>query len=264
MSRAHLAWAGLTSAVALAYLALRARFENFISLGPIDITPTNLGEIAFARILLSACYPLRKRIAIGAPGSLDAWLWMHIYLGALGLMFAWFHSRQRFSPDQWLPNAALLLLLAGSLSGVVQRLAYVVVARRLAALPDYDSPARLAERIADLGQQATAYAEYRSAAFQATHQLLQGRGARRPVAADIWRLALEQQAALQPHERADFTRMLAALRERDRLLGVMLRRRALRSLLDRWFTIHAWLTLAGLMLMLAHAFDSLVIIRKWS
>lgn len=263
MSRAHIGWLTAFLLVAGGYLALRSQMGNFVSVAGVDITPVNLGEIGVVCLLFSAAYVLRKRLGIGVFGRLDAWLWSHVYLGALGLLFIWYHSRQRFSPQAWLPNAAMFLLLFTALSGIVGRLLYVAVPRLLSGLPSYDPPPALRARIAALELEAAAYATFKSPGFQALYaHLLQRPLDFAPAAPGLGRVQ-QGRAALPPDEVPDFDRAAALLVERGALLNTLGRRRRYRRLLELWWTLHVRLTETGIIFAALHVLDSLLIARQW-
>ena len=263
MSRAHLGWLLGFLVAAGGYLALRSQMGNFVEIAGVPITPVNLGEIGFVCLLFAAAYVFRKRLGIGVFGRLDGWLWAHVYLGALGLLFIWYHSRQRFSPQAWLPNAAMFLLLFTALSGLAGRLLYVAVPRLLGRLPDYDPPRVLQERIAAVETEAAAYAAYKSDGFRALYAHLLRRPLDLAPAAPGWGQVQQGRAALPPAEVPDFDRAAALLRQRGELLGTLGRRRFYRRLLDWWWTIHVRLTEAGTIFAALHILDSLLIMRQW-
>ncbi len=263
MSRAHLGWLCGFLLVAGGYLALRSQMGNFVSVAGVDISPVNLGEIGAVCLLFAAAYVFRKRLGIGVFGRLDGWLWSHIYLGLLGLLFVWYHSRQRFSPKAWLPNAAMVLLILVALSGIIGRLLYVAVPRLLGRLADYDPPRALQERITALETEAAACAAFKSGAFQALYDHLWHRPLDLAPAAPGWAYVQQGRAALPPREVPDFDRAATLLSQRGQLLTTLGRRRRYRRALDWWWTIHVRLTEAGVLFAALHVLDSLLIARKW-
>ena len=263
MSRAHLGWLIAFLVVAGGYLALRSQMGNFISVVGVEITAVNLGEIGVVCLLFAAAYVLRKRLGIGVVGRLDAWLWSHVYLGALGLLFIWYHSRQRFSPQAWLPNAAMFLLIFTALSGIVGRLLYVAVPRLLKGLPSYDPPPALQARIAALETEAAAYTAFKSPGFQALYEHLLHRPLDLALASSGRGPFEQERAALPPTEVPDFDRAATLLVERGTLLDTLGRRRRYRRLLELWWTLHIRLTETGIIFAALHVLDSLLIARKW-
>lgn len=263
MSRAHLGWLTCFLIVAGVFLALRVQMGNFIEVAGVSITPINQGEIGAVFLLFAAAYLFRKRLGIGVFGRLDAWLWAHVYLGALGLLFVWFHSRQRFSSEAWLPNAAMIVLILTAFSGLAGRLLYVVVPRRLGHLPDYDPPAALQARIAALETAAAAHAAFKSAHFQALYERLLRRPLDFAPAAPGWAEVQRGRAGLAADEAADFDRAATLLRQRGKLLWTLGRRRRYRQLLDGWWLVHLGLTEAGTVFAALHIIDALLIERRW-
>lgn len=235
---------------------------NFISIGPIDITPVNLGEIAYVLLAFSMTYLLRKRLGIASFGQLSTWLWAHIYLGLLGMLIVWFHSRQRFSPNEILANAAMVVFLIATFAGIVTRLLYSAVPRVLATLPTYDPADVLERRIRTLGTEAQSFAAFKSPPFAAAcDDLLRRAGGPPGLVEDQIRTGRQ---AVPEFERDDFDRMTALLLERGRLLRTAGRRRSWRRLLEYWWLGHVWVTMAGWMLATLHVFDTLVLRGRWS
>lgn len=262
VTRAAAVWTAVFCLFCCGCLALRAIFGNFVSRGPLTITPVNLGEIAYLFLAASLTYLFRKRLGIATVGQLSSWLWAHIYLGILGVVFVWFHSRQRFSSGELLANAAMIVLLVGTVTGILVRMLYVVVPRLLATLPNYDPADVLERRIRALETEARSFAAFKSPAFVAAcEDLLRWGGGPPSLVADRVRSA---QAALPPAERDDFDRMAALLVERGRLQRSAGRRRAWRRFLDLWWLGHVWVTLIGWILATLHAFDALVLRGRWS
>ena len=262
-----MAWLASTVLVAgmyLGYRALAGNNANYVTIGSIDVTPVNLGEIGMACTLGSVAYFIRKRIAIGAFGDLETWLWAHICLSTLGVMFVWFHSRQRFSSDEWLANLAMLVLLGTAVTGVVFRCLYLLVPRLLSRLPDYDPMDVLISRIGQLANEADALTGLKSRAFFALGEHVRARpldyvpGGRGQANLRMWRTSLPLA------EQADFDRLTMVLVQHAQLSATLERRQGYRRLLDGWWLVHVWLTEAGIVLALIHAFNSLVLMGRWS
>lgn len=258
-------WRWLVAFLVMAggYLILYAQMGNFITIAGVTISAVNFGEIGTVFLLFTVAYVLRKRLGIGVFGQLDGWLWSHVYLGLLGLLFIWFHSRQRFSPQAWLPNAAMILLIFTSLSGIVGRVLYVVTPRFLQRLPDYDPPPALQRRISALEMEASSLAAFKSATFRALYEHLLHRPLDYAAASPGWPQLQQGRAALSPAEVIDFDRTAALLVQRGELLTTLGQRRRYRRLLDIWWLIHIRLTEAGAIFAALHIVDSLLIARKW-
>jgi hypothetical protein len=256
ISKAHLFWLLFSIVVAGVYFSLRASMGDFITVLGLDITPVMLGEIGAALIAVSAAYTFRKRLFIGGLGNLDAWLWMHVYLSLLSIVFIWYHSRQRFSSNALLANAAMFALILTVLSGVLGRLCYVLIPRTLARLTDYDPPERLRRRIAALETEAASIVTLKSGAFRAGYErLLRQRPASGPNTV--------ASSSVPPVEAYDYERMRVLLLKRGELRRVLRRRTTARRVLDGWWTVHVRLMEAGLLLAALHILSSLLIDHRW-
>ncbi len=263
LSRAHLFWLVFALIVGGGIFYLHGTEGDFITIGGFDLTAVRLGEVGAVFIFASAAYTFRKRLFIGGLGVLDSWLWAHVYLGALGLLFIWYHSRQRFSANMRLANAAMFLLLFTGLTGVLGRVCYLIVPRILAGLKDYDPPARLRERIAALEVEAAAFVAMKSEPFVATYQeMLRRPLPMRPPAVAMQRLQTAR-APVPAAEQAEFDRVAVILMRRGELLSTLRRRTAARRLLDWWWLVHVRLTEAGLILASIHILVSLLVDHRF-
>lgn len=257
-----LVWTLLALLSCCSFQALRASMGNLISVGGILITPVMLGEIGYVFLAASMVYLIRKRLGLATVGQLAPWLWAHVYLGLLGVMFVWYHSRQRFTPDMWLANLAMFLFIFSALTGIVTRLGYVFLPRLLYLLKFYDPPVILEERAKVLETEAETFTGFKSAFFHSVYNQLRGMALTPAVYEGVW--FRMQRQTLPPQEVDDFDRMAEVLLERGALLETAARRRLMRRVMDVWWLAHVWLTLIGWFFATIHVLDSLLLQGRWS
>lgn len=258
MSRAHIGWALGSLLIGGGYFVLYLQQGIFVNVAGVDVTPINLGEIGAVCLLFTVAYAVRKRVAIGALGWLDSWLWAHIYLGLLGALFVWFHSRQRFSPSALLPNAAMILLLLTALSGIAGRILYRIVPGALHRLPDNDPPDALQTRVTGLDREISALVALKSPQFQALAAQLSALWVELTPAAPGWGQFQHARATLPTNEFSDFERLAQLTSQRRTLLLTLGKRQRYRRALDLWWTLHVRLTETGLILGALHILDALL------
>jgi len=90
------------------------------------------GILGFLAILVLLSYGMRKRSYWSTPGTLQAWLSNHIYLGLFVLLLVLLHSGFQFGLN--IHSFALLLLVLVIGSGVVGAYAYLTLPQRFSGL----------------------------------------------------------------------------------------------------------------------------------
>ncbi len=92
-SRARLLWLAsalvISASIALLYVFALAT-QPFP--GPFNDPLRGFGIVAFALVLATATYTLRRRFARNLPGKAQAWLWMHTWLGCAAILVALLHE----------------------------------------------------------------------------------------------------------------------------------------------------------------------------
>ena len=258
-------WVAGTLAVAAGFLSLHAAQGTFMNIAGISISPVNLGEIGAACLFAASLYVFRKRMGIGFAGYLESWLWAHICLGSLGIMFIWFHSRQRFSQSELLANGAMLLMIATVVGGFAGRVLYVLLPHFLQRLPDYDPPAILQQRIEAIEREIASFLPFKSANFRELHGALLRRLAASASPTGIERGWIDQaRASLAADEVEDFDRLASLLSQRAALDEARVRRLRYRVIADGWWRLHAWLSEAAWILAALHILTSVFIDRRLS
>lgn len=112
--------------------------------GPFNDPLRSFGIVAFALVLATAAYSLRRRFARNLPGKVQEWLWMHTWLGCAAVLIALLHENFAHILHNYCQNAgclteayggtsALLALIVLVLSGITGRLLDMWQARRIAS-----------------------------------------------------------------------------------------------------------------------------------
>lgn len=83
--------------------------------GPLNEPLRSFGIVAFALVLATAAYALRRRFARHLPGKAQAWLWMHTWLGSAAILVALLHERL----TNYCQNASCLTNAYGGMSALI-------------------------------------------------------------------------------------------------------------------------------------------------
>ena len=101
--------------------------------GPFNDPLRSFGILAFALVLGTASYSLRRRFIRGLPGKAQAWLWMHTWLGLTAVLIALLHENFTHITHDYCQNmtcftnaywgtSALFALIFLVVSGIAGRL----------------------------------------------------------------------------------------------------------------------------------------------
>ncbi|GHO53469.1 hypothetical protein [Ktedonobacter robiniae] len=224
------------------------------------------GICAFALVLLSASYSLRRRFVRALPGKVQNWLWMHTWLGIITILVALLHENYAYITHDFVQSAgdliqakagpaALFALIFLVLSGITGRLLDQWQTRRLAyeaATNGVGIVQGVKERITILEETVERLCAGKSAPFKGycIEHLAQTRSA--PDSASY-------QTALPSSERHDFQRAAEALKERANLLVSLHRQQRAQRFMRRWRTIHIILASAALLIISYHSIMELLI-----
>jgi len=74
--------------------------------GPFNDPLRSFGILAFALVLGTASYSLRRRFIRGLPGKAQAWLWMHTWLGITAILIALLHENFTHITHDYCQNMA--------------------------------------------------------------------------------------------------------------------------------------------------------------
>lgn len=228
------------------------------------------GICAFALVLLSASYSLRRRFVRALPGKVQNWLWMHTWLGIITILVALLHENYAYITHNFVQSAsdliqakagpaALFALIFLVLSGITGRLLDQWQTRRLAheaATNGVGIIQGVKERIIFLEETVERLCAGKSAPFK--EYCIDHLAQTRPTDKEFAHFATRQ-AALPSGERHDFQRAAEALRERTNLLGSLHRQQAAQNFMRRWRTIHIALASGALLIISYHSIMELLI-----
>jgi hypothetical protein len=225
------------------------------------------GVAGLLLILLLLAFGIRKRAYRSALGTLDGWLQAHVYLGLASVFVVLFHAGFRFHDK--VAVAALLVLVAVVLSGLLGAAFYTGLPRRLTAAAGGSLDAEeVSDELNRLAATMARLAAGRSPAFRKVHQQLQARA--RPGSWAGWRLLFsgdgrsgggdrfEPLLALVGDDERETLRKLLVLSRQHRELHQRLRRQQrYKNLLEAWLYLHLPLSLALLVLVAVHVVAAL-------
>lgn len=232
-----------------------------------------LGFTAFALIVVLMLYGVRKRAYRSRAGRMETWLQSHVWLGVLSLAVVLLHGGFRFADKLAVAAlAALALVVATGLAGAIL---YTTVPRLLTEVESDLSPAESSQRLNQIAQSMARLAAGRSAAFQRIQRSLLAESRPRRLAG--WRIVLtgrrrrgaeagaedrsENDAGpawqallgrVERDEHEELRRLLVLSRQHKELHQRLIYQQRYRNLLDAWLWLHLPLSLALLVLAVAH------------
>lgn len=228
-------------------------------------TPAGLvyGVVAAALVALLAFFGIRKRAYRSKLGTLEGWLHSHVVLGLLVVLVTLFHTGFRFQDGLAVTTFAVLVVVV--LSGVVGVVLYASVPRVLTEVQSSLGVDELSERIHRLGASMARLASGRSPAFERVYRELVETARPGPFAG--WKLLLralpgsdrrvetrrsQLVARVPPEEEEPLRQLLVLGRQRQELLLRLGWQERYKNLLDAWLWIHLPLTVALIVLIVAH------------
>lgn len=223
-----------------------------------------------ATLLIGALlwYGVRKRQYRSHWGTMETWLQSHVYLGLLSLVVVLYHSGFRF--EDKLAVAALVVLSLVVLTGLFGAVLYTTVPRILTDLQGDASPEELAIEIRRFTRSMARLAEGKSSVFRRIHRGLVEELEPRPLSGwrilfrsarsrtgnprpktgeDDWTELLRQ---VGPEEQEDLRELLVRSRQAREQLHRLVAQQKHRNLLQVWLYAHVPLSLALVVLVLAH------------
>jgi len=230
-------------------------------------TGIGFGILATLLIGLLLWYGVRKRQYQSRWGTMEAWLQSHVYLGLLSLAVVLYHSGFRF--EDKVAVAALAVLAAVVLTGLFGAILYTTVPRMLTDVQGDASPEEISAEIQRFLRSMARLAEGKSPTFQRVQQSLAAE--LEPRSLSGWRI-LFRSARLARQGRTgdgseDWTELMRRVgaEEQDDLRELLVRSRQAkeqllrltaqqkyRNLLEVWLYAHIPLSLALVVLVLAH------------
>ncbi len=244
------------------YLLYRNAIATQLYPGPYNAPFRQFGIVSFALVLIVAAYTLRRRFVRGLPGKVQAWLWMHVWFGIIGVLIAFMHenfqnithdiewTETRFT-EYYFGTSALFALLILVLTGVIGRLLDVWQARVIATEADTNGVGisrSIEDRLFELSLAIERLSAGKSVQFkQYCDQALRTKG-----------MQLKRLPVLAPHEVSDFQRAYEILTEYIRLERSLQRQNRARLIIRIWRYIHIPIACVAIVVISYHS-----IIELW-
>jgi len=226
------------------------------------------GLLATLLIGLLLWYGVRKRQYRSRWGTMETWLQSHVYLGLLSLAVVLYHSGFRF--EDKLAVAALVVLALVVLTGLFGAILYTTVPRILTDVQGDASPEELSVEIRRFTRSMARLAEGKSSVFRRIHQSLVKELEPRPLSG--WRILFrsarpgtrdrrtregeddwtELLRKVGPEEQEDLRELLVRSRQAREQLHRLAAQQKYKNLLEVWLYAHVPLSLALVVLVLAH------------
>ena len=224
--------------------------------GPFNDPLRSFGILAFALVLGTASYSLRRRFIRGLPGKAQAWLWMHTWLGLTAVLIALLHENFTHITHDYCQNmtcftnaywgtSALFALIFLVVSGIAGRLLDTWQARiiaRDASTNGVGIARAIEERMLELEYTIERLSAGKSEPFQQYCMQAIDKMA-----------AIDSTPPLDPREQADFERAYETLTARAHLAQSLERQKRARLIMRTWRSIHIVLACLALLIILYHA-----------
>lgn len=228
------------------------------------------GILATLLIGLLLWYGVRKRQYRSRWGTMEAWLQSHVYLGLLSLVVVLYHSGFRFQDK--VAVAALVVLGLVVLTGLFGAILYTTVPRLLTDVQGDATPEEISVEIHRFTRSMARLANGKSPAFQRIHERLVGEMEPRPLSG--WRILFrparlatfrgagpggaeggpwtELLRRVNREEQEDLRELLVRSRQAREQLHRLVAQQKYKNLLEVWLYAHVPLSLALVVLVLAH------------
>lgn len=258
-------WRIISALLMIALLASYAWYERTSGFTHGGSAPGLIyGTIALFMIGLLLYFGVRKRSYRSRWGTLEGWLQSHIYLGIFTFLLIIAHTGFRFE-DQ-VAVALMIVVTIVVVSGIVGALLYKTVPRALTQVDANLSTTELSDEMNTLTRSMARIASDKSAPFQKIYRTLVRESIPPPLAG--WRLLLSADArraiggssddwgpmlGLVPDaEQKDLRQLLVLSRQQKELHLRLVAQQKYRNLLDSWLYIHLPLSIAMIVLIIAH------------
>jgi hypothetical protein len=229
--------------------------------GPFNDPLRSFGLVAFALVLCTASYSLRRRFVRSLPGKVQNWLWMHTWLGGSAILIALLHENFTHILHDACQNAGCLTNAYGG-TGALFALFVLVLSGVAGRLLDRWQARSIARDASSNGAGIAQAIEERLLEQEYTiERLCAGKSE------EFQRycfLSLEQSQvnpslpALPPHEQADFQRAHRALLAHIRLSQSLEHQKRARHLMRTWRIVHIVLAVLSLLVIAFHAIMELL------
>ncbi|HEY0753972.1 MAG TPA: hypothetical protein VGD98_08440 [Ktedonobacteraceae bacterium] len=228
--------------------------------GPFNDPLRSFGIVAFALVLITASYSLRRRFARNLPGKAQAWLWMHTWLGCAAILVALLHENFTHILRDYCQNAscltnayggtsALLALCVLVLSGLAGRLLDQWQARLIARDASSNGAGivqAIEERLLEQEYRVERLCAGKSEDFKQYCLLtMEGTQGGQSSQASL--------PTLDPREQSDFQSAREALAVHARLANSLQTQRRARLIMRVWRFVHIILAVLALLIIIFHA-----------
>lgn len=241
-------------------------------------TPMGLvyGFASLGLMIFLLYFGIRKRAYRSRFGKLEEWLQAHIWLGVFSFFVIVAHTGFRF--EDKVAVALFVVIVATIASGIVGAILYRTVPRELTAVQSNLSGEEISEQLNQLTKAMARIASGRSAAFQRIYYELMKESL--PGFLAGWRLLLSKPgkvmekkgewtdfvARVDKSEQVELRQLLVLSRQHKELHLRLLYQQRYRNVLDFWLYLHIPLSIAMIVLIVAHVWAVLVWggeIRLW-
>lgn len=222
------------------------------------------GFAGFVLLFVLLFFGVRKRRYRSTLGKLETWLHSHIWLGLLAMLFIVFHTGFRF--EDGLAVAAFLVMLAVVISGLVGVFLYAVMPRFFTDVGSNPPAEDASKELQQLVRAMARSVRGKSPELQKVYKVLLKRA--RPKALAGWRLLFGRRRlekagdtggrlktfveAVGKEEEDALRQLLVLSRNHEELERRLAHQQMYRNWLDVWLWIHLPLSLALVVLVLAH------------
>lgn len=226
---------------------------------PINDPLRLFGIIAFLMVLGTAAYALRRRFVRGLPGKVQAWLWMHTWVGVATILIAFMHENYAHITHDFCTNlgcltdtywatGALFALIFLVISGIAGRLLDRWQTRVIALDASNNGVGimrALEERILEQEYIVERLCAGKSEPFKQFCLRVIETGVTPPIN----RSSLP---AMKPSEYADFQKAYETLVARQRLVESLKQQERARKIMRTWRSVHMVLATIALLIIIYH------------
>lgn len=222
------------------------------------------GVLALALIGVLLFYGIRKRSYRSTMGTMEEWLQSHIWLGIVAFFAVVAHAGFRF--EDRIAVALFVVVSAVVASGIVGAILYKTVPRILTDVETDLTAEQISDQLNQISRSMARIASGKSATFQRIHASLAKEATPRPFAA--WTLVLagpsrggapdvpaewtRMVGLVSAAEQEDLRQLLVTSRQQKELHRRLMGQQRYRNLLDIWLWIHLPLSVAMIVLIIAH------------
>ncbi len=230
--------------------------------GPFNEPLRSFGIVAFALVLVTASYSLRRRFARNLPGKVQAWLWMHTWLGCAAILIALLHENFAHILHDYCQNASCLTNAYGGTSALLAL--FILVLSGIAGRLLDRWQARLIARDASSNGAGIAQA-IEERALEQEYRIERLCAGKSEAFKHYCLLALESHQVatpiptVDPREQSDFLNVRAELAIHARLALSLREQRRARHIMRTWRIVHSILAILALCIIAFHALAELIL-----